>query len=522
MRIEDLQIELRPRTNAQALDLGFALLRSHAGAAYMAFLVLWLPLIALCAGLTVLFPGLGGLWLILAWWCKPLLERAPLYVLSRQVFGTAVTWQQAVRAWPRQLGGGWFRLLTWGRPFAAGRSLQQPVWMLEHARGKVAGARMRVLGRNGTAQSAFWFGTVCAHLEAVLQMGLFGLIGIFISDAGFANPFSAFTEFKGTGLALLSLALFAVAAAIMAPIYTACGFTLYLNRRASLEAWDLEIALRQIRPPAAGRTRLHSAAVGAATVLLAVALALALPPAPGMAAPSAAAVATCTPPEGSVIKRGADNGARQAQLRRQVDQIYADPDLRGYHCVESWVLKKPFDKKPDEKTAPPPSLSWLATLFKVLVIAAAIGLLAWLLYRYRDKFPALRRAPGKLAATEIGGLDIRAESLPADVVASVRALWARGERRAALALLYRATLSRLVSEDGLALSRGDTEGDCLRQAHAARHGGRLEQGRLEVAVTATSLWLNAAYADRWPDDAALQSACGAWQARFGTGRERAA
>jgi hypothetical protein len=520
MRIEALQIELRPRTNAQALDLGFALLRSHAGAAYMAFFALWIPLLALCAVLTVLWPELASLWMLLAWWCKPLLERAPLYVLSRQVFGTAVTWQEAVRAWPRQLGGGWFRLLTWGRVFAAGRGLQQPVWMLEHARGKVASARLRVLGKNSTAQSAFWFGIVCAHLEAVLEIGMLGFIGIFISDSGFTNPFAALTALKGAGLALLMLALYGLAAGIMAPIYTACGFTLYLNRRASLEAWDLEIQLRQIRPPVAGRSRARAAAGSVAAVLLAVALAL---PPDASAAPAAAPpAAQCKPPDGSVIKRGADNGARQAQLRRQLDQVYADPDLRGYQCVESWMLKKPFDEPKDVKAAPPPSLSWLATVFKVLIIAVAIGAVGWLLYRYRDKFPALRRAPLRVVATEIGGLDIRAESLPADIAASVRALWARGERRAALALLYRATLSRLVTEDGLALSRGDTEGDCLRQANAARQAGRLDQGRLEVAVTATALWLSAAYADRWPDEAALLAACNAWQLRFGAGRERAA
>jgi hypothetical protein len=522
MQIENLQIELRPRTNAQALDLGFALLRSHASAAYLAFFALWLPVIALCAGLAIVFPDVGGgAWILLAWWFKPLLERAPLYVLSRQVFGTAVTWQEALRAWPRQLGGGWFRLLTWGRPIAAGRSLYQPVWQLEHARGKVASARMRVLGKQGTGQSAFWFGVVCAHLESVLQLGLLGFIGIFVSDSEFTNPFAAALGTDGLSQSLMMLGLYGLAAGIMAPIYTACGFTLYLNRRASLEAWDLEIQLRQIRPPAAARPRARvPTALGVlATLLLAVSVAL--PP-----DASAAAQATCKAPDVPKDQRprGADNSAQQARVRKMVDQVYAREELRGYQCVENWQPKHraPEKKKEQVKPTAPPSLALLASIVKVLLIALAIGAVGWLLYRYRDKFPAFAARPRAVAATEIGGLDIRAESLPPNVGAEVRALWAGGQRRAALALLYRATLSRLVSEDGLLLCKGDTEGDCLRLAQAARQDQRLAQARLDVAAGATSLWLNAAYGDRWPEEAALLAACSAWQAQFGTTRERAA
>jgi hypothetical protein len=31
------------------------------------------------------------------------------------------------------------------------------------------------------------------------------------------------------------------------PIYVACGFSLYLNRRTVLEAWDIELVFRQLR-----------------------------------------------------------------------------------------------------------------------------------------------------------------------------------------------------------------------------------------------------------------------------------
>ncbi|MEO7576453.1 MAG: hypothetical protein ABIT83_02435, partial [Massilia sp.] len=258
MRIEQLRIELRPRSNAQALDLGYALLRSHAGAVWLAFLALWLPLLGVCAALTLLWPALGGYWILLAWWLRPLLERAPLYVLSRQVFGASVGWREAVRAWPRQLGGGWLPQLTWKRPFSAARALYVPVWQLEQARGEVARVRRRILGAKGTGVAAIGFGVTCFWLEAILQLGVIGAIGIAISAGEYSNPFALFTvepDANALPLRMAYLFAFGLAGAVVAPIYTACGFTLYLNRRAALEAWDLELQLRQIARPAEARAR---------------------------------------------------------------------------------------------------------------------------------------------------------------------------------------------------------------------------------------------------------------------------
>lgn len=516
MQIDKLQIELRPRTNAQALDLGFALLRAHPGAAYKAYLALWLPLIALCALLTLVFPDFAGLFVIGAWWLKPLLERAPLYVLSRQVFGTSVSWREAVRAWPRQLGGGWFRLLTWGRLLAAGRGLQQPVWQLEGARGAVARTRGRILGRQGTFAAAFWFGIVCYQLELVLQFGFIAFISIFMGDDQTSNPFALLLTLSDSQFGpLLLLAIYALAAGIIGPIYTACCFTLYLNRRASLEAWDLEIQLRQIVRPVAAKARAPMNPAAATLVALLLVLSCAAPP----EASAAQAAAKCQPPEAESFTRSVDNNAQQAQLRKEVDRLFESPELRGYVCVEGWHLKKREKKKAPKNKTKPIDFSVLASIVKALVIAAGIGAVAWLLYRYRHRigaFGAGRAAP--MAATEVGGLDIRAESLPEDVTGSVRALWNDGQRRAALALLYRATLSRLVTDDGLVLTQGNTEGDCLRLAASAEREQRLSQGRMQVATDATRMWLDGAYADRWPAADTLMARCGQWDAQFGAGR----
>ncbi|MES2262365.1 MAG: hypothetical protein V4724_27905 [Pseudomonadota bacterium] len=524
MRIDKLQIALRPRPAAQALDLGFALLHAHAGNVYRTWLAVWLPAVALAALLSLWLPEQATLWLFLPWWLRPLLERAPLYVLSRQVFGESVGWRQALRAWPGQLGGGAVRMLTWWRPFMAGRGLYQPVWQLENARGKVAAERRAILARGGTGRAAYGFGLACAHFELVLQIGLMALIGFFLSDGPNVNPFSWLFAERTAGAhwpgLLFPLLCLGMAGAITGPIYTACCFTLYLNRRATLEAWDIELTLRQIQAPAPRKGAQSGRALPALCApLAAAALAalLSLPAMPGRAADTPPQ-AECAPPD--TIKealRAARPPARddaQQRLRGELRQLYDSEELRAYVCEPVWRLKNPGKPSPRPAPVKMPDLNLVAQIVKVLLIATAIAVLGWLLYRYRDRFPSFAKAGAAQRATEIGGLDIRADSLPADVAATVLRLWDAGELRAALALLYRATLSRLVQQDGLLLTQGATEGDCLRLALQAVQREQLSRARYDVADTATALWLNGAYGNRWPPSAAVHAACEAWQAQF--------
>lgn len=519
MQLDKLRLDLRPRSNAQGLDLGFALLHAGGADVWLAWLALWLPLSALAVLITWHWPGTIYGWL-LPWWLRPLLERAPLHVLARQVFGEQTSWRAALRAWPRDLGGGWFRMLTWWRPFMAGRGLHQPVWVLEQARGKVATARRATIARNGTGGAALLFGSTCAAFEMVLMMGMLALVSLFLPSAT-PNPFAVFVMQDQAALQdAMTIGAWCLAAAVIGPVYTACTFTLYLNRRATLEAWDLEIVLRQLRKPAPRPAARHAAALLLAAPLLAMAM-LGMPP-PVQAAASAAATPDCAPPkelEEREAGRGPDQSAEQAQLRRQLDQVYAHPDLRGYRCAEEWELRVPLEEEKKKPKTPALLPRWLAAIlagvFKAAVICGAIALVSWLLWRYaaplRFNFAA---APAPKLATEVGGLDIREESLPADVAGAVRALWQQGQQRAALALLYRATLSRLVSRQALTLHHGDTEGECLAHARSAHAAGTLDSASLALAEQATTLWLNAAYGARWPAGDTVLALCGNWHAHF--------
>jgi hypothetical protein len=236
-----------------------------------------------------------------------------------------------------------------------------------------------------------------------------------------------------------------------------------------------------------------------------------LQPAPAQAASAASSASAAEGCDLSELReraplaRGADADAAQAAVRRSTDAVFASADLRGYDCERRWVFK---DKTKPPPREPPPDLAWLAQLLRALLIAAAAGAVIWLVWRFRDRLPVFKRGQAR-AATEVAGLDIRASSLPADVAAAVCALWQAGERRGALALLYRATLARLVEDDGLQLHQGATEGDCLRLARR-----QLRPERYLAADAATTVWLAGAYGDRWPSNATVAALCAAWQAQF--------
>lgn len=547
MQLEKLQLDLRPRTQAQALDLGFALLRLSFKPVYRSWLLLWLPLVLLCALLAYWRPEWVFWWLLLPWWLRPLLERAPLYVLSREVFGQRVSWRETVRAWPQQLSGGWFRLLTWWRPFMPGRGLYQPIWQLEGLRGSAAADRRRVIGRE-SGQAAYWFGVACAHFEMVLQFGAMAFLGFFLSDEETMNPFSIFgnlAQAPDEWAAVLSVLVYGMGSAIIAPIYTACTFTLYLNRRATLEAWDVEIMLRQLKQRAAVRVGepgslllmlplfvlLAASVVSPQVKAMSVAGAsVAVEPAANVGfknelaseTPATTVTDTFTRCERPDWAKLSDEPARaplsseQAAVRSKLQAILDMADLREYSCQEIWTFKD-FDWNWDEsesKASEPPNLGWLAQLLQSVLIATALLLLGWLLYRYRGQF-----VPGSLHLTrrnshEVAGFDIRPESLPDDVVGCVQQLWQDGDRRAALALLYRATLSRLVHESELALSRGATEQDCIRIAQQAQRAQQLGSNRLQVVTRVTHTWLQAAFGQRWPDTSAFAELLQQWQQEF--------
>jgi hypothetical protein len=282
----------------------------------------------------------------------------------------------------------------------------------------------------------------------------------------------------GNTYAWVAAGSFTLATIVIEPFYAAAGFALYLNRRTWLEAWDVEIAFRRLG------SRLGR--VGAAVLLLAAAF---------------APLARAADPPPSLSP---DAGIRE---------VLADPEFGGTEKVT--VLRPrwkstPSETRPNDLRFAP----WLAGLLEVLVWAVAAALIAVLVVAVARAagLPNFRRAARPPPPPEtLFGLDIRAESLPDDPAAEARTLWERGERAAALSLLYRAALSRLARDEGFTLGPAATEGDCVRLVER-----RFAPGLAVFFRRLTRAWQATAYAHRPPDDADADALLGEWGAHFGT------
>jgi hypothetical protein len=125
----------------------------------------------------------------------------------------------------------------------------------------------------------------------------------------------------------------------------------------------------------------------------------------------------------------------------------------------------------------------------------------------------VRRRVGKgrserfYAPTHVQDLDIRPESLPDDIGSAARALWDRGERRAALALLYRGLLSRLAHVHQVPIRDSTTEGTCL--VLAATH---LSEERHEYASRLVRIWQRSVYGGHEADTTAVYALCTGFRA----------
>ena len=112
------------------------------------------------------------------------------------------------------------------------------------------------------------------------------------------------------------------------------------------------------------------------------------------------------------------------------------------------------------------------------------------------------------------GLELGAETLPADIASTAEQLWPTHPREA-LGLLYRGLLSRLLYDFNLPLKNADTEGQVLERVQ------RLQQPQLQAfSDELTRHWQNLAYGHRLPPAAVQQQLCSDWRALFNPGAAR--
>jgi hypothetical protein len=521
VQLDRLAVQLRLRNPWEAIDLGFAMVRTWAGTVYAAWLTLFVPLCVLA--MLVLPPGWA---VLLVWWLKPALERVVLHVLAAGVFGDLPPLRDTLRALPRALTPGLIASLTWYRLFLV-RSFNLPVWQLERQTGADARHRRRQLHRRASGY-AWWLTLACILFEAVLALSgiaLFDLLAPVLESDEF-QFFQLFT-WDDRGLARIVVCTMVFAAmTIVEPFYVAGGFALYLNRRTALEGWDLEVALRRMGERVQRGSRGAGLAQAAALALAFAALLALQAPAPGHAQGQPAANEPVTGPHAPEapapdMQMHAQEAPAlppsQRRAAREIKQVLARPEFDEYReRVGLEYYGKRQEQKPRKRidaSGWEAFLEGVAQILRILAYAAvalAVGFLLYFLLRRLDLIG--RERSSYVPPDTLFGLDVRPESLPQDVAAAALELVRAGELLKATSLLYRGALVTLLHRDGVELASGDTEDDCLRKSRQHIPAASLAYfGRLLGA------WQRLAYARREVARAEVEALCGDWRAHFAAG-----
>lgn len=523
MRLTDASVAIRPRSPWEALDLGVLLARRHAGLLMASWALVSLPLFALLCLLLWDYPG----WAIFAfWWLKPAYERLPLHILARALFGDTPSLRQALKALPGLLRPQLLASLTWRR-LSPTRSFDLPVLQLEGLSGQARSQRLVVLGQRD-AGAASWLTVVGMHLEMALWLGLVSLFYLLLPaqielDWSWQSLINAAAG-EWLWLEHLSNLLYVLVLIVWEPVYVACGFTLYLNRRTALEGWDIELAFRQLRQRLTGV---------AYALLLGCGLMLLQAPTPVMAAESGSSPLPLEDPMGPEAARLLKQPLSSQASRHGIEQLLEQPPFEHRETVTRWRFGE--QEQADEPSAEQLSgllellekfvkltefwsrIDAVALFFEALLWAALLGLAALLVWRYRQWLGAFAGRLGLAQRTatppsrQLFGLEVAPESLPTDVAGTVERLWAE-QPRAALGLLYRALLSRLLDDYRLPLNSAHTEREVLRLVEELDHS---ELSSFSQALTLH--WQNLAYGHRLPPDELRQTLCQDWRRLFDSG-----
>lgn len=494
MNLDNISVELRPRDGWQSIDLGFQMARRW----FLPLLSLWLCLsIPVYAAVKLLqLPGFATL--IVWWWFKPLYEAPLSYWCSRAMFSEPVSHRQALHQTFKQF----LKLLVSYlsiRRLSTSRSQNINVVMLENLSGKQRRARIAVLDRMATRTFALI--TICFHFEAILFYGLL-ILFMLLSPSGSEVEHTVRFLFGGeesSGALIITEVTTIMVAGLVAPFYVCAGFSLYINRRTQLEAWDIELDFRRTASrPRSGNSKSKNSQFLAVTLL---SILLTLP----------------------LLPTGSTEAATsRVQARLTIDEVLSEDDFGYTTTVRKLRLKETAPEEMEEKT----DYSWVPNLgdwiYKIaqsietllwFVFITVIALLIFAIYKNSTAIRAMAERLGfrrqKPPGSVLFELDIRPQSLPEDIPLAASDLITQGRKREAMSLLYRGALSRLVHLHGMTIETSNTEQECVTRVFDEQ-----PQQRSTTFHSLTSLWQQTAYAQSQPDTSALTDICEQWRSAF--------
>jgi hypothetical protein len=240
MQVDALAVRLRSRTPTEASDLGVRLCQEASRSIFPCLIFAAIPAMGLAFAS---YDAASWLPVVVLWWSKPWLDRTILFVLSRAAFGQPTSprdvWRAQRHVWWRQL---LFTLII--LRLSPWRSLTQPVYQLEGLSIGAFRARARQI-RQKTRGAALLMTHAFSVAELAIVSALLSLV-FWLAPRGMTPNFAQVIAGDATTFFAVTVPVsYAVAMLLIEPFYVAAGFAMYLNRRAALEAWDIEQEFRR-------------------------------------------------------------------------------------------------------------------------------------------------------------------------------------------------------------------------------------------------------------------------------------
>ncbi len=517
MQVENLSIALRKRSNWEAIDLGCTLARQWFLRLWGAWLIGALPvfIIAMILMYSVEDETLSIFLFILFWWGKPLYEQPLLFILSRQLFSEPVTLRDVLKDYFKIIKPQLAALLLWRR-LSLSRSFNNPVAMLEGLKGKERRSRLNVLHAQQSS-AAQWLTIICVHIEYLLYTSL--LIFLFALIPSELNDDLSLLEWLGGEgsilLAINNIAYF-ICISIMAPIYVASGFALYITRRIKLEGWDIELGFKRMK------NRLES---NTSTIKQ-------------NNEKSSGVILACLPLLSCLLTFSLFPNNSYADDALNIDKNDAKTTIEEVLKHEDFgktITKKELtfigSDSEDENSEPPQwlkdFLEWLFRnlldddvsagfkIIEIIIWIAIAGFIVWLISKYSHwlnwiNLPT-QRTNNQTAAipNKILGMEMSKNTLPADILAAFSVLINNKQYREALSLLYRATLSAIVHHGDIEIPASATEQECASIVSRKR-----DVNESKFFKSLTHAWIMLAYADREPSKETLADLREGWSKHY--------
>jgi len=472
MQLDEVTAEIRPRSDWEAVDLGFALVRRDFWRCYV---VWWLAVLVptVAAGWWLWDHPLG--FLVLFWWWKPAASRMVLFELSRRLFGEQPRWRESLReipcAWTRRF----FYRFTIGR-LSPWLPVTLAVEDLEGLRGKAHKQRRQQLARRGEGP-VMWIYLMGDLAACWFGLAILILVGMFIpdgQDGAWQTALHSFDPSDPTDIPLLILRVVVgcimLAMSLTDMFFTGAGFGIYLNNRTWLEGWDVELALKRL-----------ARRLGGTLMILLI---------------------------GFLTISTVSMAQEEAEPSQVIAEVKSHPDFK-VHTVIDKVPKGSKKQSSWDWNLGGGTLEWLGNLLMYLIIGSLVAFIIWMIWTNRHlltrKGIGIAKARQLPKARVVMGLEVSPETLPDDIPRAALALWQNGRHREALGLLYRGAISQIIESARVEIRESDTERDCL---HRVEQAG--EMARPDYFRGITGAWMRLAYAGHRPDDGEMEALCREW------------